>query len=113
MDTQNPFICPQCGFPIFNRRYPRCERCGDTLPAHLLYSADELAALRSKEAREDEARQREYEVQRLRNAEQHDRDHRFNGAFGDSAGETSIGSFGGVCVDGSFTNACSSDTASD
>ena len=30
--------CPECGFHVFNRRYPKCERCKSDLPASLLYS---------------------------------------------------------------------------
>jgi hypothetical protein len=48
-----PLACPRCGFRIFNRRYPKCESCGQLLPAGLVYSATELAAL--QKAQEDEA----------------------------------------------------------
>ena len=37
--------CPACGFQVFNRRYPKCERCGSGLPASLLYSDQERQAL--------------------------------------------------------------------
>ena len=44
--------CPACGFRVFNRRYPKCERCKCTLPASLLLSEQERQALRKRE--EDE-----------------------------------------------------------
>ena|SRR5450432_2343673 len=43
--TPTKMTCPACGFQVFNRRYPRCERCESDLPASLLYSKDELRAL--------------------------------------------------------------------
>jgi hypothetical protein len=49
-------VCPHCGFRIFNRRYAKCESCGRDLPEPLVYSADERAALITKE--ELEAAQR-------------------------------------------------------
>jgi hypothetical protein len=39
------FKCPACGFTVFNRRYPTCERCKAALPAGMAHSAWELAAL--------------------------------------------------------------------
>ena len=44
--------CPTCGFRVFNRRYPKCERCKSALPASLLLSEQERQALRKRE--EDE-----------------------------------------------------------
>jgi hypothetical protein len=44
----NP-TCPQCGFRIFNRRYPRCEGCGANLPDSLIYSDAEIAAMQAQE----------------------------------------------------------------
>ena len=37
--------CPACGFRIFNRRYPKCESCGATLPDSIVYSAVERHTL--------------------------------------------------------------------
>lgn len=54
----NALACAACGFRIFNRRFPRCEACREPLPPALLYSKEELEALRAKEALEDAARQR-------------------------------------------------------
>ena len=65
MATTNQFVCPDCGFRIFNRRYPRCERCGKALPKELIYSTEELSAMFAQEEREAETRQREREAQRL------------------------------------------------
>ena len=39
------FSCPACGFRVFNRRYPKCERCKTALPASLLLSELERQAL--------------------------------------------------------------------
>ena len=41
------FKCASCGFMIFNRRYPKCERCGTPIPEELKYSADETRAMLS------------------------------------------------------------------
>ena len=37
--------CPECGFAVFNRRYPKCESCGTVLPESIVYSALERHAL--------------------------------------------------------------------
>ena len=37
--------CPECGFQVFNRRYPKCESCGATLPETIVYTAVERHAL--------------------------------------------------------------------
>jgi len=71
--SPNP-VCPQCGFRVLNRRYPKCESCGIELPEPLVYSAAERAALMAKE--DLEARQR-------RKA----RDGRSTGAGGDSGSD--------------------------
>jgi hypothetical protein len=39
------YRCPSCAFPIFNRRVPKCESCGVTLPSELLFSREQIAAL--------------------------------------------------------------------
>lgn len=54
-DTPTPPTCPACGFIVFNRRYPKCESCGATLPETLVYTAAERHALITA----DEERQRE------------------------------------------------------
>ena len=41
--------CPACGFRVFNRRYPKCERCKSALPASLLLSEQERQALLKRE----------------------------------------------------------------
>src|SRR4051812_37903239 len=41
--------CPVCGFQVFNRRYPKCERCNTELPTSLVYSTAERRALLRKE----------------------------------------------------------------
>ena len=39
------FKCPTCGKQVFNRRYPRCEFCGDSLPTSIVYSPEERTEL--------------------------------------------------------------------
>ena len=41
--------CPECGFTIYNRRFPNCESCGAVLPETLVYSAAERFALQHEE----------------------------------------------------------------
>jgi threonine synthase len=60
----SPFRCPACGFTVFNRRVPRCEKCGEALPSDLRYSERDLALIAAEEAR----------VARVREALQRDRD---------------------------------------
>jgi hypothetical protein len=38
MDTSATPTCPECGFRIYNRRFPSCEACGAALPESLVYS---------------------------------------------------------------------------
>lgn len=47
-----PLVCPHCGFRIFNRRYPKCESCGRSLPEGIAYSTADRAALLKKEEKE-------------------------------------------------------------
>lgn len=51
--------CPDCGFAVFNRRCPKCERCGAQLPSGIVYSTEERLALQEKEYLEDVARRAE------------------------------------------------------
>jgi hypothetical protein len=51
--------CLACGFAVFNRRFPNCERCGTALPAHMVYSYAERARLFEQERVEGEAQWRE------------------------------------------------------
>ena len=37
--------CPDCGFQVFNRRYPKCESCGAPLPETIVYSPAQRHAL--------------------------------------------------------------------
>ncbi len=37
--------CPQCGFVVLNRRYPKCESCGAVLPESIVYSAAQRRTL--------------------------------------------------------------------
>ncbi len=45
MDTSTAPACPACGFRVFNRRYPKCESCGVTLPESIAYTDVERHAL--------------------------------------------------------------------
>jgi fluoroacetyl-CoA thioesterase len=58
--------CPSCGFQVFNRRYAKCERCGAALPESIVYSAEELAALRERERKEELERQREQRAKKVK-----------------------------------------------
>ena len=49
MDTSATPTCPDCGFRIYNRRFPSCESCGAVLPDTLVYSAAERFALQQEE----------------------------------------------------------------
>jgi hypothetical protein len=49
MDTSGAPTCPECGFRIYNRRFPNCESCGAALPDTLVYSAAERFALQQEE----------------------------------------------------------------
>jgi len=49
MDTTSTPTCPECGFRIYNRRFPSCESCGAALPDTLVYSAAERFALQQEE----------------------------------------------------------------
>ena len=53
--TEGP-RCPECGFRIFNRRYPRCESCKSLLPAELLYSREQIEQMQVREQAEALAR---------------------------------------------------------
>jgi len=64
--TKDAPSCPKCGFRVFNRRYPKCERCGAALPESIVYSAEELAALRERERKEELERQRERSAEKWR-----------------------------------------------
>jgi hypothetical protein len=57
-----PFRCPACGALIYNRAYPKCERCGKDLPPGLLFSEQEkqqkwndFLAARESELKKNEA----------------------------------------------------------
>ena len=49
MDTSSTPTCPECGFRIYNRRFPSCESCGAALPDTLVYSAAVRFALQQEE----------------------------------------------------------------
>ena len=51
--------CPDCGFRIFNRRYPKCESCGALLPDTIAYTPAERSAIFESERLEREAHERE------------------------------------------------------
>lgn len=43
--VQMAFRCPKCESQIVNRRIPRCERCGEQLPADLLFTPKQIEQL--------------------------------------------------------------------
>ena len=49
MEHPIPFVCPDCGFRVFNRRYPKCEACGSLLPASVVYTAEQRKDLFAQE----------------------------------------------------------------
>ena len=59
MDLSTPPSCPNCGFAVFNRRYPRCESCGVDLPETLVYTPAERRALLAADEERAAARARE------------------------------------------------------
>ena len=54
--------CPHCGFTVFTNRYPKCEKCGQLLPAGMVLSMQDLDAVLEKERKEalevEQAKQR-------------------------------------------------------
>lgn len=60
--------CPACGFQVFNRRYPKCERCKSDLPASLVYSADERRALLETEEEQLGLELKRHQLRRSRQA---------------------------------------------
>jgi hypothetical protein len=65
--------CPACGFQVFNRRYPKCERCDSDLPASLVYSDQERRALLEREAERLSLDLKRSELQRSRKASRRQR----------------------------------------
>jgi hypothetical protein len=49
MDTSATPTCPECGFRIYNRRFPNCEACGAALPESIVYSPVERFELQLEE----------------------------------------------------------------
>lgn len=85
--------CPHCQFQVFNRRYPKCERCGATLPETITYSAAERAALLRKE--QDDTLVREAEQRRKQGGSAADFGWSSSGGTGDAWGGSYDGSDGG------------------
>ena len=48
--------CPKCSGVVYDRRRRTCGFCGVELPAELLFSAAEIAALNRKEAEAEQQR---------------------------------------------------------
>ena len=51
-------ICPACGFPVYNRRCAKCEKCQAALPPSVAYTSEEIASMRQKERVEEDERAR-------------------------------------------------------
>ena len=56
MNTPNRFICPHCGFRIFNRRRETCESCGQSLPAELMLNAQQRQFMEVEDRRIEKVR---------------------------------------------------------
>lgn len=54
--AQTQFQCPSCGFTIFNRRYPKCERCGSPIPDTFKYAARQTQEMTERSLAADFAR---------------------------------------------------------
>ena len=39
------YKCPNCNFPVFNRRVAKCESCNAPLPTEILYSKEQTEAI--------------------------------------------------------------------
>jgi hypothetical protein len=50
--------CPECGFQVFNRRYPKCESCGAMLPETIVYTEVERHKLHLVEEERTLAKER-------------------------------------------------------
>ncbi|HZR21513.1 MAG TPA: hypothetical protein VFE51_29800 [Verrucomicrobiae bacterium] len=66
------YQCPKCNGVVYNRRSKICGFCGSELPAELLFTDKEIAAL-DKEADEAEARRKRKEEADAEAQEQIDR----------------------------------------
>jgi hypothetical protein len=65
--------CPSCGASISNRRYPKCEFCGEGLPESIAFTAEERRGLQ----------QADDEAERVRaDARAKDKGSRADGGFG-------------------------------
>lgn len=51
--------CQACGFPVYNRRYPKCESCGAVLATGLAMTSEERSAAFEADRAEAEAKARE------------------------------------------------------
>ena len=60
------YLCPACGFRIFNRRYPRCEACGQELPQALLLGPEERKTLDAEHEKSRQDRKRVEQARRRR-----------------------------------------------
>jgi hypothetical protein len=47
--------CQACGFRVFNRRYPKCESCGEVLAAGIALSSQERDTLLEQDRTTSEA----------------------------------------------------------
>lgn len=59
------YRCPKCDFQIFNRRVSKCESCHSPLPAELLLTTQEKAALDAEH--EKNAKKRAEEARKEKN----------------------------------------------
>lgn len=98
MNTQPNPKCPSCGFTVFNRRYPNCERCKQLLPRDVVYSSEEVAALQASEKTAELARRAQGRA--ASSSEDADADWDYSSASEGGAGDCSVD--GGSCGGGDW-----------
>ena len=79
------YKCPNCNFPVFNRRVAKCESCKEPLPQEMLYSEKQVGEI------DAEFEKNKAQVARLR---------KNMGLGGDGGGSSGGGDFGGGCDGG-------------
>ena len=94
--------CPACGFQVFNRRYPKCERCAAALPASLVYSDLERKALLESEGQQ---LTRDLKNRKLSHPRQGSRGQQaFGATWVETSTPTSTGDRGELCAPDSFAS---------
>lgn len=63
MDSAETPSCPTCGRTVFNKRYPKCEFCGASLPEGLVLSREERERVLEQDRIESDATWQERQKQ--------------------------------------------------